>query len=120
MQKLADICIRRPVFASMIILAMVVVGAAAYSKLGVDRFPSVDLPTVRVSTRLPGASPAEMETEVAQIIEEAVNTVQGIRELRSISGTGSSFIIATFNLDRDIDEAAQDVRDRVAAAREGF
>jgi HAE1 family hydrophobic/amphiphilic exporter-1 len=116
MQKLADICIRRPVFASMIILAMVVVGAAAYSKLGVDRFPSVDLPTVRVSTRLAGASPAEMETEVAQIIEEAVNTVQGIRELRSISGTGSAFIIATFNLDRDIDEAAQDVRDRVAAA----
>src|SRR5687768_5607475 len=116
MQKLADICIRRPVFASMIILAMVVVGAAAYSKLGVDRFPSVDLPTVRVSTRLPGASPAEMETEVAQIIEEAVNTVQGIRELRSVSGNGSSFVIATFNLDRDIDEAAQDVRDRVAAA----
>src|SRR5688500_1110889 len=116
MQKLADICIRRPVFASMIILAMVVVGAAAYSKLGVDRFPSVDLPTVRVSTRLPGASPAEMETEVAQIIEEAVNTVQGIRELRSVSGNGNCFVIATFNLDRDIDEAAQDVRDRVAAA----
>ena len=116
MQKLADICIRRPVFASMLILAMVVVGAAAYAKLGVDRFPSVDLPTVRVSTRLPGASPAEVETEISQIIEEAVNTVQGIRELRSISGVGSSFVIATFNLDRDIDEAAQDVRDRVAAA----
>src|SRR6186997_489426 len=116
MRTLAEICIRRPVFASMLMLALVVVGAAAYSKLGVDRFPSVDLPTVRVSTRLPGASPAEMETEVAQIIEEAVNTVQGIRELRSISGTGSAFIIATFNLDRDIDEAAQDVRDRVAAA----
>src|SRR5688572_290042 len=116
MQKLADICIRRPVFASMIILAMVVVGAAAYLKLGVDRFPSVDLPTVRVSTRLPGASPAEMETEVAQIIEEAVNTVQGIRELRSVSGNGNCFVIATFNLDRDIDEASQDVRDRVAAA----
>src|SRR5687768_1837531 len=116
MQKLADICIRRPVFASMIILAMVVVGAAAYSKLGVDRFPSVDLPTVRISVRLPGASPAEMETEVAQIIEEAVNTVQGIRELRSVCGTGSAIIIATFNLDRDIDEAAQDVRDRVGSA----
>lgn len=116
MQKLADICIRRPVFASMLILAMVVVGAAAYAKLGVDRFPSVDLPTVRVSTRLPGASPAEVETEISQVIEEAVNTVQGIRELRSVSGTGTSFVIATFNLDRDIDEAAQDVRDRVAAA----
>ena len=74
MQKLADICIRRPVFASMIILAMVVVGAAAYSKLGVDRFPSVDLPTVRVSTRLPGASPAEMETEVARTRSAMVET----------------------------------------------
>jgi HAE1 family hydrophobic/amphiphilic exporter-1 len=116
MQKLADICIRRPVFASMFILALVVVGAAAYSKLGVDRFPSVDLPTVRVSTRLPGASPAEVETEVSQVIEENVNTVQGIRELRSISGSGSSIVIATFNLDRDIDEAAQDIRDRVSAA----
>src|SRR6187455_2656498 len=116
MHSLADICIRRPVFASMIVLSLVVVGAAAYLGLGVDRFPSVDLPTVRVSTRLPGASPAEVETEVAQIIEEAVNTVQGVRELRSISGSGNSFVIATFNLNRDIDEAAQDVRDRVAAA----
>ena len=116
MQKLAEICIRRPVFACMLMLALVVVGAAAYANLGVDRFPSVDLPTVRVSTRLPGASPAEVETEVAQIIEEAVNTVQGIRELRSVSGSGNSFVIATFNLDRDIDEAAQDVRDRVAGA----
>ncbi|HEV8542067.1 MAG TPA: efflux RND transporter permease subunit [Verrucomicrobiae bacterium] len=115
MQKLAEVCIRRPVFASMLILAMVVVGGAAYMKLAVDRFPSIDLPTVRISTRLPGASPTEVETEVSQLIEENVNTVQGIRELRSISGVGSSFVIVTFNLDRDIDEAAQDVRDRVAA-----
>src|SRR5688572_29471016 len=116
MQKLADTCIRRPVFASMLMLAMVVVGAAAYFNLGVDRFPSVDLPTVRVSVRLPGASPAEMETEVAQVIEEAVNTVQGIRELRSVCGSATAMVIATFNLDRNIDEAAQDVRDRVGAA----
>ena len=105
MQKLAEICIRRPVFASMLILAMVVVGAAAYMKLGVDRFPSVDLPTVRISTRISGASPTEVETEVSQLIEEAVNTVQGIRELRSISSVGNSFTMVTFNLDRDIDEA---------------
>lgn len=116
MQKLAEICIRRPVFASMLMLALVVVGAAAYANLGVDRFPSVDLPTVRIFTTLPGASPTEIETEVSQPLEEAVNTVQGIHELRSISGQGSSFIIVTFNLDRDIDEATQDVRDRVASA----
>jgi HAE1 family hydrophobic/amphiphilic exporter-1 len=114
MQKLAEICIRRPVFAAMIILALVVVGAASYSGLGVDRFPSVDLPTVSVRTNLPGASTEEMETEVSQKIEEVVNTVEGIEELRSVSSAGSSFIIATFSLDRDIDTAAQDVRDRIA------
>jgi HAE1 family hydrophobic/amphiphilic exporter-1 len=114
MQKLAEICIRRPVFAAMIILSLVVVGSASYFKLGVDRFPSVDLPTVSVRTNLPGASPEEMETLVSQRIEEVVNTVDGIDQLRSVSGQGTSFVIATFNLNRDIDTAAQDVRDRVA------
>ena len=102
MQKLADICIRRPVFASMLILALVVVGAASYFQLGVDRMPSVEFPTVRVSTTLPGASPTEIETEVSQIVEEAVNTVDGIDELRSISGQGRSLVIATFNLNRSV------------------
>jgi hydrophobic/amphiphilic exporter-1 (mainly G- bacteria), HAE1 family len=114
MQKLAEVSIRRPVFASMIVLALVVVGAASYFRLGVDRFPSVDLPNVSVRTTLPGASPEEVETVISQPIEEVVNTVEGIDELRSVSGRGTSFVIATFNLDRDIDIAAQDVRDRVA------
>ncbi|HYJ15176.1 MAG TPA: efflux RND transporter permease subunit, partial [Candidatus Limnocylindria bacterium] len=114
MQKLAEVSIRRPVFASMIILALVVVGVASYFRLGVDRFPSVDLPTVSVRTTLPGASPEEVETIISQPIEEVVNTVEGIDELRSVSGRGTSFVMATFNLDRDIDVAAQDVRDRVA------
>lgn len=114
MQKLAEICIRRPVFASMIILSLVVVGAAGYFKLGVDRFPSVDLPTVTVRTTLPGASPEETETLVSQPIEEVVNTVDGIDELRSVSGQGTSLVIATFKLNRDLETAAQDVRDRVA------
>jgi HAE1 family hydrophobic/amphiphilic exporter-1 len=115
MQKLAEICIRRPVFAAMIILALVVVGAASYSRLGVDRFPSVDLPTVSIRTALPGASTEEVETQVSQVIEETVNTVEGIQELRSISSAGSSFVIATFDLERDIDTAAQDIRDRIAS-----
>ncbi|PYS24012.1 MAG: AcrB/AcrD/AcrF family protein [Acidobacteria bacterium] len=114
MQKLAEICIRRPVFAAMIILSLVVVGSASYFKLGVDRFPSVDLPTVSVRTNLPGASPEEIETLVSQPIEEVVNTVDGIDNLRSVSVQGASIVIATFNLNRDIDTAAQDVRDRVA------
>jgi HAE1 family hydrophobic/amphiphilic exporter-1 len=113
-QKLAEVCIRRPVFAAMLILALVVVGAASFQRLGVDRFPSVDLPTVSVQVTLPGASTEEVESEVSQPVEEAINTVEGIDELRSISTSGFSFIIATFNLKRDIDTAAQDVRDRVA------
>jgi HAE1 family hydrophobic/amphiphilic exporter-1 len=116
MQRLAEVCIQRPVFAAMLILAMVVVGATAYTNLGVDRLPSVDLPTVNIRTTLPGASPEEVETEVSQIIEEAVNTVEGIEELRSISGQGSSIVLVTFRLERDIEAAAQDVRDRVATA----
>src|SRR3990172_7063628 len=99
----------------MLILALVVVGAASYVRLGVDRFPSVDLPTVSVRTQLPGASTEEVETEISKRIEEAVNSVEGIDELRSISGPGASVVIVTFNLNRDIDTAAQDVRDRVAA-----
>ena len=113
MQKLAEICIRRPVFASMIVLSLVVVGAAGFFKLGVDRFPSVDLPTVSVRVGLPGAAPEEVESLVTQPIEEVVNTVDGISELRSISGQGSSIVIATFKLDRDLESAAQDVRDRI-------
>ena len=114
MQKLAEVSIKRPIFASMIILALVVVGAASYFRLGVDRFPSVDLPSVFVRTTLPGASPEEVESQISQPIEEAVNTVEGIDQLRSVSGSGASFVIATFNLNRDIDVAAQDVRDRVS------
>jgi HAE1 family hydrophobic/amphiphilic exporter-1 len=114
MQKLAEICIRRPVFAAMIVLTLVVVGAAGYLHLDVDRFPAVDLPTVRVSTRVPGASPAEMEAQVAQPMEEVLNTIEGIQELRSVSGSGSTFAVVTFELSRDIDAAAQDVRDRIA------
>src|ERR1044071_4716067 len=114
MQKLAEICIRRPVFAAMIVLSLVVVGAASYFRLGVDRLPSVDLPTVSVRTALPGAATEEVETLVSQPIEEAVNTVEGIDELRSVSAPGISIVIATFKLDRDLETAAQDVRDRVS------
>ncbi len=116
MQKLAEICIKRPVFAAMIILALVVVGAASYFKLGVDRFPTIDVPTVTVRTNLPGASPEEVEAAVAQILEESVNTVEGVEILRSVSSQGRSFVMATFNLNRNIDDAAQDVRDRIQGA----
>src|SRR5437867_868481 len=116
MQKLAEVCIKRPVFATMLVMAFVVVGAASWFRLGVDRFPTVDLPTVSVLTELPGASTEEVETQVAQRLEEQINTIQGINELRAISGPGAAVVIVTFNLNRQIDVAAQDVRDKVAIA----
>jgi len=115
MQKLAEICIRRPVFAVMMNLALVIVGVVSYTRLGVDRLPSVDIPTVRVLTMLPGASPEDIETQVTDEIEEAVNTVAGIDELRSISLPDRSVVVANFDLDRDVDTAAQDVRDRASS-----
>jgi len=116
MQKLAEVCIKRPVFATMLVMAFVVIGAASWFRLGVDRFPAVDLPTVNVRVELPGASTEEIETLVAQKLEEQINTIQGIQEMRSISGPGTAVIIVTFNLNRQIDVAAQDVRDKVAIA----
>jgi HAE1 family hydrophobic/amphiphilic exporter-1 len=113
MQWLAEICIRRPVFAVMLVLALVVAGFAAYLQLGVDRFPKMDLPTVVVLTTYPGAAAEEMESEVTQIIEDSVATVAGIDELRSVSREGTSWVLITFAVNRDIDSATQDVRDAV-------
>ncbi|NLY02516.1 MAG: efflux RND transporter permease subunit [Rhodopirellula sp.] len=113
MQWLAEICVKRPVFAVMLILALVVAGVASYLQLGVDRFPKMDMPTVYVRTVYRGAAPEEMESEITQILEDAVATVEGIDELRSISSEGASVVILTFNIDRDIDAATQDVRDAV-------
>ena len=113
MQRLAEICVRRPVFTWVLILSLVVVGLFAYGRLGVDRFPKIDLPFVTVSTVLVGAAPEEIETEVTDKIEEAVNTISGIDDLRSISSEGISQVIISFLLDKDTDTAAQEVRDKV-------
>ena len=113
MQKLAELCVRRPVFACVLILILLVVGTAGFFRLGVDRFPQVDLPTVSISADLPGASPETMEIEVTDKIEEAVNTIAGIEELRSTSSEGSSSVRVTFSLETDIDAATQEVRDRL-------
>jgi HAE1 family hydrophobic/amphiphilic exporter-1 len=112
-QWLAELCVRRPVFALMLIAAMVVAGGAAFLGLGVDRLPRMDLPMVNVTTIYPGASPEEIESEVTEELEDAVATVEGIDEFRSISSEGSSRLLISFNLDRNIDVAAQDVRDKI-------
>jgi len=113
MQKLAEICIKRPVFATMLGVALIVIGGYAYMKLGVDLFPKVQFPTVTVTTTLPGASPEEIETQITKRIEEAVNTIEGIDEMRSVSAEGVSQVFITFVLERPTDSAAQDVRDRI-------
>ena len=113
MQWLAAISVKRPVFASVLILSLTVVGAFAFTRLGVDRFPKVDFPTVVVTTRLPGAAPEEVETEITDKIEEAVNTISAIDELRSTSSEGVSLVVVSFLLEKDADIAAQEVRDRV-------
>ncbi len=113
MQALARLCVRRPVFASVLIIALVVVGGVGYTRLGVDRYPKVDFPTVAVITRLPGAAPEEVETEVTDKIEESINTIAGIDDLQSVSAEGISQVFVTFILEKNVDVAAQEVRDKV-------
>lgn len=116
MQWLAALCVKRPVFASVLILVLTVVGLFGYTKLGVDRFPKIDFPIITVTTRLSGASPKEVETEITDKIEEAVNTISGIDELRSVSAEGVSQVFITFVLEKPVDVAAQEVRDKINRA----
>ncbi len=99
----------------MLVMAMVVAGVVAFPSLGIDRYPKTDLPTVYIRTGYPGAASQEVESEISQVIEDAVSTVAGIEELRSISSDGSSIVLITFSLAREIDAAVQDVRDVVSA-----
>jgi len=115
LKRLAEICIQRPVFATVLILALVVVGMFCYFNLGVDRFPKVDFPMVTVTTRLVGAAPEEMETEITDKVEEAVNTISGIDQLTSTSAEGVSIVMIQFDLEKSADVAAQEVRDKVNA-----
>ncbi len=114
--NLYDIAIRRPVFTIMMMVALVVFGVLGYMELPINLLPSLDIPVVTVTTVLPGASPEVMESDVTDVIENAVNTIEGVDLLQSSSGQGVSQITVTFTLDRDIDVAAQDVRDKVSGA----
>jgi HAE1 family hydrophobic/amphiphilic exporter-1 len=116
MQWLASLCIRRPVFASVLILTLTVVGLFSFTQLGVDQFPKIDFPTVVITTVQPGAAPEQIETEVTDKIEEAVNTISGIDELRSTSSEGVSLVMVSFVLEKDGDVAAQEVRDKISMA----
>ncbi len=113
MHKLAQLCIRRPVFATMLILSITVVGIFSFFALGVDLLPKVDVPTVSVTVGNPGASAEQVETEITKKVEDSVNTISGIDELRSTSSEGVAQVIVTFTLDKNGDVAAQEVRDKV-------
>ncbi len=113
MQWLAEICVKRPVFATMLILSLVVVGAFSFFSLGVDLFPKVDFPTLTVTVINPGASPEEIETEITEKIEESVNTISGIDELRSTSLEGVSQVFVQFLLEKDIEVAFNEVQQKV-------
>lgn len=104
-----DLCIRRPVFTLVLVATPIVLGIASYARLGVELFPNVDMPLVTVTTTLRGASVEEMETSVTKLIEEAVNTVSGIDELRSTTKEGFSQVIVQFKLERNGDVAAREV-----------
>jgi hydrophobe/amphiphile efflux-1 (HAE1) family protein len=113
MQWLAQVCVRRPVLAGVLMLVIVVLGGVGYTRLGLDQFPNIDLPFVLVTTTLDGAAPEEVETDISDKLEGTVNTVDGIDELRSTSSEGFSQVAIAFKLDKPSDIAAQDVRDKI-------
>jgi hydrophobe/amphiphile efflux-1 (HAE1) family protein len=113
MQWLASLCIRQPVLTWVLMLVFIVIGVFGYSSLGVDQFPKIDFPAIVVTTTENGAAPEEIETELTDKIEGAVNTISGIDELRSTSSQGVSLVIISFNLDKNPDVAAQEVRDHI-------
>jgi hydrophobe/amphiphile efflux-1 (HAE1) family protein len=113
MQWLAALCVRRPIFASVLILVVAVIGIAGYLQLGVDLFPNVNFPYVVILTTEPGAAPEDIETEITDKVEEAVNTIGGIDELRSVTTEGVSQVIIQFNIEKNVDVASEEVRDRL-------
>ncbi len=111
---LSDVSIRRPVFASVINLLVIIVGLVAFSKLPLREFPDIDAPVVSVETTYIGASSKVIETRVTQILEDSISGIEGIKSIDSKSQDGISTISVEFNIDRNVDEAANDIRDRVS------
>jgi HAE1 family hydrophobic/amphiphilic exporter-1 len=114
---LSDVSIRRPVFATMMMVALVVLGLVSYRRLAIDEYPDVTYPVVIAQTTYPGASPEVIEREVSRPIEEALNTVQGIREVASTSFEGGSIVRVLLELGTDAMAAQQDVSAKVARIR---
>ncbi len=114
--KIADICVQRPVFAVMLIAFLVTLGIFSFRALGVDLYPKVDPATVNVTVYLPGSSPDELITSVVLPLEDAISAVSGIDEMTARASEGAVSITTTFKLERDIESATQDVREKVSTA----
>ncbi len=114
---LADTSIKRPVFATMVIAALAIFGVVSYPGIGVDLFPKVDFPIVNITTTLKGANPEIIDIDVTDKIEEAVNTINGVKTINSSSTEGVSTVSVEFILERDIDLAVQDVREKISSIR---
>ncbi len=114
--NLPELCIRRPVMTTLLMAALLVFGIAAYPRLPVNELPNVDFPTINISASLPGASPETMASAVATPLEAQLSTIAGISSMNSTSALGSTNITITFELDRSIDGAAQDVQSAISAA----
>src|SRR5689334_9290829 len=113
---LSELCVRRPVFATMLVMSLVVLGIFSFRDLGVDLFPRADPATVNVALALPGASPDEISSSVIEPMEEAISGVAGIDELSARINEGGGTITVRFVLERDLNDAANDVREKVAGA----
>src|SRR5262245_63749059 len=111
---LSEVCVRRPVIATMLVMSLVVLGVFSFRDLGVDLFPKADPATVNVNLQLPGASPDEMATAVVIPIENALSGISGIDQMQSNINSGSASITVRFVLERDLEDAANAVREKVA------
>ncbi|MBI5015454.1 MAG: efflux RND transporter permease subunit [Deltaproteobacteria bacterium] len=114
---LSDLSIKRPVFAAVMMLALVTLGFFSYRRLPVDMFPDVEIPVVSVVTTYPGASPETVEREVTKRIEEAVNPISGVKHVMSSSREGVSTVVVQFNLGVTVNDAAQEARSKIGAIR---
>jgi HAE1 family hydrophobic/amphiphilic exporter-1 len=115
--NLIDLCIERPILTWMLTLSLVVFGVLGYRQLGVDQMPNMEFPVVTVTALLEGAAPEVMEEDVTEVLEEHLNTIGGLRSLSSTTFQGAATVVVEFELERDLDQAVQDVRDKVARAR---
>ncbi|MBI1983619.1 MAG: efflux RND transporter permease subunit, partial [Acidobacteria bacterium] len=117
---LSNLSIRQPVFATMMVVALVVVGIVSYFELKIDLFPNIDIPVISITTTYPGVAPETVETEVTKRIEEAVNPIGGIRHISSVTTEGISTVMVEFQLEKNINTALQEVQSKINGIRSQF